>query len=95
VRALRMSALSATRTLVSEVSLQRSRMTAIPSALQLSDAEALMLHVRGLRLSHFRKGLEAVILQDDSDVRSTMLFSRFGGERASQMTFTNYPLCHI
>ena len=51
---------SATRTLVSEISLQRSRMTAIPSALQRTGPGSLMLHLRGHRLGHFRKGLEAV-----------------------------------
>jgi hypothetical protein len=50
---------SATRTFGSEISLHRSRMTAIPSAPQRSGSEAFMLHVRGHRLGHFRKGLGA------------------------------------
>jgi hypothetical protein len=49
--------LSATRTSGSVISLHRSRMTAIPSAPQLSGPEPFMLHLRGLRLGHFRFGL--------------------------------------
>jgi hypothetical protein len=55
-----MPASSATRTLGSEISLRRSRMTAFPSALRRSGADAQMLHLHGLCLGHFRKGLGAV-----------------------------------
>jgi hypothetical protein len=60
----RKATLSATRTLVSEVSLHRTRMTATPSAPQRSGPEACMLHLRGLRLGQFRKGLGAAVRCD-------------------------------
>jgi hypothetical protein len=67
----RTDASSATQTLVSEISLHRSRTAAFPSASQLSGPQAFMLHLRGLRLSHFRKELEGdnrFLLYDDRSV---------------------------
>jgi hypothetical protein len=63
----------ATQTLVSEISLHRSRTAAFPSAPQLSGPPAFMLHLRGLRLSHFRKELEAV---DRCDADERLLLPR-------------------
>ena len=50
--------ISATRTLGCEISLHRSRMTAIPFAPLRSGPAAFMLHVRGPLPGRFRKGLK-------------------------------------
>ncbi len=64
----------ATRTLRSEISLHLSRMTAIPSVLQRSPAWVFTLHLRGLRLAHFRFGLEA-------DLRRCRVMAVIGSDR--------------